>query len=507
VDQAQLTHDGEIGSQIFHITTPAKRNSNAAQMLEPVYLSDEFWIDGEIALLFGETGKSTLSVQIAESIACGRPFTTEKMTASPQKVLYIDTDFSEAQFERRYFDPIPDGTDTVPKPYEFSENFIRVELHQTPVVRGIKSAAQIGSELEALVLKTGAKVLIIDNISAFRASSGSSTGDLLLIRELIGLKRRLGLSILAVHNHEVRPHNRGLSVRDLGPAAILANFVDSVFAMGKSGDQGPYRYIKHLRSRSIEVTYNADNTVTFVRTYIDGNFPGFEFEQFDHESRQQEYGDGIHRKNLVEAFECRDEGMTIREIADHMELSKSKVHRLLQMERPRSAGPKDEKPADPTPAPKKPEPKFEFPKERYEGEFTDRYLARSGLKPRWWNALKQSVEGGLHFEPDAVYCVAPDPSALADAPANTNAADQQSHLPQWQRGKTRSIDGYGQEIFVEKFDERGKPMIYYKQERKTVLKRTAGSAGIEVERVESAEKAQNLMEKPPAAGPAEIIDK
>jgi len=51
-------------------------------------LFGEFWLEGELAILFADTGKgkSLLAVQIAESIARGRPIGPLEMTGRPQTV-------------------------------------------------------------------------------------------------------------------------------------------------------------------------------------------------------------------------------------------------------------------------------------------------------------------------------------------------------------------------------------------------------------------------------------
>src|SRR6476620_6022909 len=67
----------------------------------PRYRFGEFWLEGELSILFADTGKgkSVLAVQIAESIARGVPIKPLKLTSKPQKVLYLDFELSDKQFE------------------------------------------------------------------------------------------------------------------------------------------------------------------------------------------------------------------------------------------------------------------------------------------------------------------------------------------------------------------------------------------------------------------------
>jgi len=68
-------------------------------------LFDEFWREGELAMMFGAsgTGKSILAVQIGEALARGRALDGFRMPRTRrQKVLYVDLDTSAKRFRTRY---------------------------------------------------------------------------------------------------------------------------------------------------------------------------------------------------------------------------------------------------------------------------------------------------------------------------------------------------------------------------------------------------------------------
>ena len=69
----------------------------------PKQLFDDLWCEGELAILFGDTGKgkSALAVQIGESIARGRPMYPFGLTAKPRDVLLLDFEMTEKQIELR----------------------------------------------------------------------------------------------------------------------------------------------------------------------------------------------------------------------------------------------------------------------------------------------------------------------------------------------------------------------------------------------------------------------
>ena len=65
-------------TDIFEIKTANEWIRGAKSRPVPKRLFGEFWLESELAILFADTGvgKSLLAVQIAESIARGRPMFT-----------------------------------------------------------------------------------------------------------------------------------------------------------------------------------------------------------------------------------------------------------------------------------------------------------------------------------------------------------------------------------------------------------------------------------------------
>lgn len=113
----------------------AKRE--AAEML-----FDEFWRQGEIALLFGEAGvgNSLIAVQAANAIAGGRPFGGLRMPTKGRRVLYVDLVLSDAQFRYRYAHGPKRGRMT------FSRNFLYERSpHGADVTQWIRETVEANS--------------------------------------------------------------------------------------------------------------------------------------------------------------------------------------------------------------------------------------------------------------------------------------------------------------------------------------------------------------------------
>src|SRR5437868_4403728 len=93
----------------------------AKDFAPPQMLFDEFWREGELALLFGasERERSVLAMQIVESIAHGRPIDGFTMTPKRPKVLYVDLILAESQIRMRYSTAAANASSI--KHYEFSK--------------------------------------------------------------------------------------------------------------------------------------------------------------------------------------------------------------------------------------------------------------------------------------------------------------------------------------------------------------------------------------------------
>ena len=306
----------------------------------PKQLFDDLWHEGEIAIMFGDTGKgkSALAVQIGESIARGRAFYPFDLTAKPRHVLLLDFEMSEKQIEMRYAaDHDPKKGAFLKRKYDFSKRFHRVVVRPEILYRqGGKPLEEVLRELlQTLTVETGAKVIIIDNITYLKRTADSMREAVPLMKELQRLKRRFGLSILVIAHTRKRDIRRALATNDLQGSGVLANEADNIFAIGQSRRASGERYIKHLKPRNAEVLFDGSHVPVFKLKKIGGNFLGFEFQEFSSESvLLAEPRDGKDWPLIERIKELHDSGLTIRVIADQLEMSKSAVHRYLQMWHP-----------------------------------------------------------------------------------------------------------------------------------------------------------------------------
>ena len=245
----------------------------------PKMLFSEFWYEGEVCILFADTnlGKSILAVQIANSISRGEPIPAFKLEAEAQKVLYFDFELTDKQFQNRY-------SKDYQNPYKFSDNLFRIEINpESEVPDGSTFEDYLNKSIEHSIIETGAKILIVDNLTYLSAENEKAKNALPLMKQLKTLKNKYNLSLLILAHTPKRDLSKQLTRNDLQGSKMLINFCDSCFAIGESFTDKSIRYLKMIKARNTEHIYDADNIIE-CQIFKPHNFLLFEFLNFGRES-------------------------------------------------------------------------------------------------------------------------------------------------------------------------------------------------------------------------------
>jgi hypothetical protein len=184
--------------------------------------------------------------------------------------------------------------------------------------------------LEKAVEESGARILIIDNLTYLRNETEKAKDALPLMKHLKNLKTKYTLSILALAHTPKRDGTRAITHNDLQGSKMLMNFCDSAFAIGLSQKDNNLRYLKQIKQRNTEQLYGSDRVCLFQVNKPD-LFLKFDFVDYGQEwqhLRQQSDQDREAIKEKV--VEMKEKGRSIREIAAMLQISKSKVDRMLK---------------------------------------------------------------------------------------------------------------------------------------------------------------------------------
>lgn len=316
----------------------------------PKRLFGEFWFEGELCILFADTnvGKSILAVQIADRISRGvsgkqsaassesNSRTGSQLTAhrsldsdcEAQKVVYFDFELTAKQFESRVSERL-EGSDEYVNHYQFHPNFYRAEINpESSDIGGFtKFEDFLNNALETTVVSSGAKVLIIDNLTYLRDETENARNALPLMKFLKSLKSKHGLSILALAHTPKRDSTKPLGRNDLQGSKMIINFCDSSFAIGESAKNIGMRYLKQIKARNTEIIYHAENVLMACISKT-GNFLHFDFHETGAEQEHLKIFTDKQRTELIEQVkQLTATGMTQSQIGEQLGISQMSVSR------------------------------------------------------------------------------------------------------------------------------------------------------------------------------------
>lgn len=295
------------------IKTANRTIREAALRPNPDTLYLTLWYEGEVCCLFSDSnlGKSILAMQIAAQIA------------ETRKVLYFDFELSDKQFQLRYSDE-QGNLNTFP------DNLYRVEINRESLDVSNFEDTIIGN-IEQAALQTDAKVLIIDNLTylCIASEKGDVAGALMF--RLMALKKKHGLSMLILAHTPKRCLSNPITQNDLAGSKKLYNFFDSVFAIGKSAKDSNLRYIKQLKVRYGNYTYDSDNVIVSAIEKVGAFLQFVNIGYATEKEHLKEPSDKDLSQETENIKQLAGQGKSIREIAKELNISKSKVGRILKM--------------------------------------------------------------------------------------------------------------------------------------------------------------------------------
>ena len=312
---AQMQNGMPENIGVMSIKTANRTILEASQLPTPRALWDSFWYEGELSCLFADSnvGKSILAVQIADRIA------------RTDNVLYLDFELSEKQFQLRY-------TNEHGKPYTFPERLYRVSLDCNSLLEADFEEAIMGG-IEQMALQTGCKIFIVDNLTYLCCAmeKGDAAGRLMI--QLNNLKKKYGLSVLVLAHTPKRSLDCPITSNDLAGSKRLYNFFDSVFAIGKSAQDGELRYVKQLKVRYGTFSHDADNVIIYEIEKVDA-FLQFVFRGYSTEKEHlKKLGDNESSQRDCQILQLSRSGKSVREIASQVNCGKSTVSRIIQRNR------------------------------------------------------------------------------------------------------------------------------------------------------------------------------
>jgi RecA-family ATPase len=303
----------------------------------PKKLCGSLWHEGELCILVADTnvGKSIFAVQAGNNITTGKPQRFLGCEAEKQPILYFDFELSDKQFQRRYSCQSFSGSEML---YEFSDGFYRISI-DPDFAEVFDFDTALMAEIERAVLETGAKILIIDNLTFLKTQAVDTAKEALpLMQKLKSLKTRLGLSMLVLAHTPKRSYMNPISKNDIAGSKHLANFADSIFAIGESSQDKSIRYIKQLKARETEIEYDSENVIECV-IKKDYNFLHFDLTGFGRERNHLKQFEPEELEQQILSLREANPDISLRELAEMARTNHMKVKRVLDRNDPNHDNP------------------------------------------------------------------------------------------------------------------------------------------------------------------------
>lgn len=301
---------------MLSIKTANKSVDDALNMPDPVDLFHGLLYEGEVACLFADSnaGKSIFAVQMADYISRYR------------KVLYVDCELSEKQFQLRY------TSKELGYRHVFPDKFYRAEIDPERIgVQNFEEA--VIKDVEAAAQQTDSKIVIIDNLTYLCNSSEKGDVAGMFMMKLIALKKKHGLTLLVISHTPKRNLSNPITQNDLAGSKKLYNFFDNVFAIGQSAQDKRIKFVKQVKVRASEYIYDSQNVIIYEITN-EGGYVHFLFNGYGKESdhlKERTADDDLQSCSRI--MTLHKEGKSVREIADLVNMSKTTVHRIISQEK------------------------------------------------------------------------------------------------------------------------------------------------------------------------------
>lgn len=315
---------GQDASGVFKLQSIQQIKMKECDKPGPKPIFGSFAYENEIVLIGGPSnvGKSILAMDLAIVNTSGENYWDKPMANPGKKILYIDTELTDAQFFRRY------------KDYQCDEQLI-MRASFWELLYGRISMDVCLEQIEKLVgASDGPDVIILDNLFTITQTPNLTQTAIRFVQELKRMKELYHKTLVLVSHFNKKTANKPITMDDFRGSMLLTAIADSIIGMGTTQDSGVY--IKLLKSRMVK----KPETVSVMRIegepYVHMVYEG-EADEASIIPRGNKRGPAV--KVITEdvahvIYEMHKGGVSLRDIAEATGLSKSTIHRFLNSQNP-----------------------------------------------------------------------------------------------------------------------------------------------------------------------------
>jgi len=231
-----------------------------------------------------------------------------------KRVLYVDCEMTPRQLGNRY------------ETANFPSTFLRAEMDRE------HPAEDILKGIEEVAAANFVNVVFIDNITALGQSLDRSADAGTLMASLNALKKKYNWTLVVLnHVPKMFSGNVPLSLSAMQGSAKINQLIDDAIGIAQSSIDSNLVYVKQCKWRNGELTMGADHVAVYERRKDDYGNLGFISRGFGTEQEHLRIENNNDREEIkVRVRELSAKGMTQTAIAEQLDISQSKVSRLLK---------------------------------------------------------------------------------------------------------------------------------------------------------------------------------
>ncbi len=211
---------------------------------------------GKLVVLFGDSGtnKSTLMVQICDGISKGKP--QLGLECMKGKVVLLDGEIDTKEFSKRYSN------------HTFDNDFLRIEIDFSKMLQSDLPLDQlVFDSLRSIVAEHLPDLLVIDNLTYIVSGSKEQSKDIIdLLRSVFYFTKKFNTAVVLIGHVPKLEANRPLLKEHLSGSKVLSDLADTVIGISGSIKHKNIRYIKELKNRGHEITFDKDNVLVCETT-------------------------------------------------------------------------------------------------------------------------------------------------------------------------------------------------------------------------------------------------
>ncbi len=312
------TEKEPVNKGMFTLRKANERMQDASKQPIPrrMYKDTSLFFENEMTLVFAGTGvgKTIFALQVANDISV------------TDKVLYVDLELSDVQFRKRY-------SDNFTNDFQFNDNLYIVNYQRRfSIPEGSNYDQFFLDSLKELLTETGAKVVIIDNMTRLiSADTDKAQNAKPLMDKLNDMKFDFGLTMILLEHSRKTDSTHPITINDLQGSKMKVNFADAVICIGVSARDKSLRYVKQLKVRSSEFDFDENNVIVYELTQKD-SFLQFVFNDYGAETEHLKVQSDNDRDSVVtQVKDLLSEGKTQRYIANELGIAVGTVNKYSKL--------------------------------------------------------------------------------------------------------------------------------------------------------------------------------